>query len=294
MEKANILIVEDESIIALEIERSLVNLGYNVIAAVNSSTRALEAVREHQIDLILMDIRIKGEKDGIETAEVIRKEFDIPVIFITAYLDKERIERAKLTMPFGYILKPVHDRDLAVTIEMALYTAEMDKKRREAEKKLRKNEEQLNTIYNSTSNYMCLIEVGKNDQYRLVSFNNAYEQGLILINPNLTKNDLIGRTIYEIAQIQNWSESLKDSVFRSYKKAIQSKMPVKIIDVVPAIENDLYLESTYTAIFDDSGTCTHILFVSNDVTLMKKTEQELRATIAKQEVELHKLRLEAD
>jgi len=68
-----------------------------------------------------LGIRIKGELGGIDAAEVIRNRFGIPVIFSTAYLDEARIERAKITMPFGYILKPIRDRDLRVTIEMALY-----------------------------------------------------------------------------------------------------------------------------------------------------------------------------
>ena len=90
-----------------------------------------------------MDIRIKGEMDGIETAEVIRNKFGIPVIFSTAYLDQERIERAKITMPFGYVLKPIQDRDLKVTLEMAFYVAKVDAKRRKAEGDLKESENRL-------------------------------------------------------------------------------------------------------------------------------------------------------
>ena len=117
MEKTRILVVEDEAIIAMEIENQLQSLGYEVVSVVDTGVKAIKKAEEDRPDLILMDIRIKGEMDGIEAAEVIRNKFSIPVIFSTAYLDEERIERAKITMPFGYVLKPIQERDLKVTIE---------------------------------------------------------------------------------------------------------------------------------------------------------------------------------
>ena len=130
MSKARILIVEDEAIIAMEIESGLQSLGYEVTSVVNTGDKALQKTEEDKPDLILMDIRIQGDKDGIETAEIIRNKFGIPVIFSTAYLDEERIERAKITMPFGYVLKPIQERDLKVTLEMALYVSKGDNERK--------------------------------------------------------------------------------------------------------------------------------------------------------------------
>ncbi|MBT4642053.1 MAG: response regulator, partial [Deltaproteobacteria bacterium] len=130
MNKARILIVEDEAIIAMEIENQLQGLGYEVTSIVDTGEKAIKKTEVDKPDLMLMDIRIKGEMDGIDTAEVIRSRFGIPVIFSTAYLDEERIERAKITMPFGYVLKPIQERDLKVTIEMALYVAKVDKERK--------------------------------------------------------------------------------------------------------------------------------------------------------------------
>jgi len=138
MEKAKILIVEDEAIIAMELESQLQSLGYEVISIVDTGEKAIKKAETDKPDLILMDIRIKGEMDGIDTAEVIRNRFCIPVIFSTAYLDQERIERAKITMPFGYVLKPMQERDLRVTLEMALYVAKIDTKRKQAEEALDK------------------------------------------------------------------------------------------------------------------------------------------------------------
>ncbi len=143
MEKARILIVEDEAIIAMEIENQLQGLGYEVTSIVDTGEKAIKKADEDKPDIILMDIRIKGEMDGIEAAKVIRNKFCIPVIFSTAYLDEERIERVKITMPFGYVLKPIQERDLKVTSEMALYVSKVDDGRRKAEKALRKSEKEL-------------------------------------------------------------------------------------------------------------------------------------------------------
>ncbi|MBU3914939.1 PAS domain-containing protein [bacterium] len=139
MNKARILIVEDEAIIAMELESQLQSLGYEVTSIVNTGEKAIEKAEADKPDLILMDIRIQGDKDGIETAETIRNKFGIPIVFSTAYLDGERIERAKITMPFGYVLKPIQERDLKVTIEMALYVAKVDKERRKMEETLKEN-----------------------------------------------------------------------------------------------------------------------------------------------------------
>ncbi len=141
MEKARILIVEDEAIIAMEIENQLQSLGYVVTSIVDTGEKAIDKAEEDKPDLIPMDIRIKGEMDGIEAAEEIRNRFGIPVIFSTAYLDGERIERAKITMPFGYVLKPIQERDLKVTIEMALYVSKGDAERRKVETSLFESEQ---------------------------------------------------------------------------------------------------------------------------------------------------------
>jgi PAS domain S-box-containing protein len=143
MEKARILIVEDEAIIAMEVESQLQSLGYEVTSIVDNGEDAIRKAEEDKPDLMLVDIRIKGEIDGIDTAEVIRNRFGIPVIFSTAYLDQERIERAKITMPFGYVLKPIQERDLRVTLEMALYVSKVERERRVVEKKLKKSESLL-------------------------------------------------------------------------------------------------------------------------------------------------------
>ncbi|MBU2515322.1 PAS domain S-box protein [bacterium] len=165
MSKARIIVVEDEVIIAMEIENSLQNLGYEVTSVVNSGDEAIQKSKGDKADLILMDIRIQGDKDGIETAEIIRNKFSIPVVFSTAYLDEERIERAKITMPFGYVLKPIQERDLKVTLEMALYVAKIDAERRKAELALRKSEERFSLAMDATSDGLFDWNIKTNEIY---------------------------------------------------------------------------------------------------------------------------------
>jgi PAS domain S-box-containing protein len=159
MEKTRILIVEDEAIIAMEIENQLQSLGYEVTSMVDTGEKAIAKAESDKPDLILMDIRIKGEMDGIEAAKEVRNRFGIPVIFSTAYLDEERIERAKITMPFGYVLKPVQERDLKVTIEMALYVSKIDAERNKANEALLQNQELLHTTLESTADGILVVGV---------------------------------------------------------------------------------------------------------------------------------------
>uniref|UniRef100_B8HWB6 Signal transduction histidine kinase n=1 Tax=Cyanothece sp. (strain PCC 7425 / ATCC 29141) TaxID=395961 RepID=B8HWB6_CYAP4 len=123
MGKTRILVVEDEVITAKTIARKLQTLGYEVTAIASSGEKALAEVGTNLPDLVLMDIVLKGQMDGIETANEIRQRWGIPIIYLTAYADSNTLERAKQTSPFGYILKPLRNGDFDVTIQMALRKA---------------------------------------------------------------------------------------------------------------------------------------------------------------------------
>lgn len=121
MSNINILVVEDENIVAKDIQNSLMRLGYNVVGISSTGENAIELVKDHKPDLVLMDIMLKGQMSGIDAADVIRNEFSIPVIFLTAYADENTLTKAKITEPYGYIIKPFKEIDLHTSIEMALY-----------------------------------------------------------------------------------------------------------------------------------------------------------------------------
>lgn len=121
MQPANILIVEDEQIVAMDIRDMLTDLGYKVLGMASSGEEAITEIKKGKPDLVLMDIMLGQDKGGIETAEEIRTSFNIPVIYLTAYSDYDTLEGAKKTAPYGYILKPFEEKDLSTAITMALY-----------------------------------------------------------------------------------------------------------------------------------------------------------------------------
>jgi len=131
MEPANILIVEDEPVVAKDIQLSLQRLGYHVPATATSGEEAIRKAVEIHPDLILMDIVLKGEMDGVETALQIQRKQEVPVIYLTAYADHETLERAKVTFPAGYMLKPYQANELRTTIELALHRSQHDRHIRE-------------------------------------------------------------------------------------------------------------------------------------------------------------------
>jgi two-component system response regulator LytT len=121
MAKTSILVVEDEAIVAKDIQNSLKKLGYNVPSVENTGEDAVESAGKYRPDLVLMDIMLKGQISGIDAAERIKRRYEIPVIFLTAYADESTLSKAKVTEPYGYIIKPFKEIDLHTSIEMALY-----------------------------------------------------------------------------------------------------------------------------------------------------------------------------
>ncbi len=121
MAKTNVLVVEDESIVSKDIQHSLKKLGYNVVGSSSTGEKAIELALELKPDVVLMDIMLKGKLTGIDASEEIRKTLNIPVIYLTAYADEATLEKAKVTEPHGYIIKPFKEIDIHTSIEMAIY-----------------------------------------------------------------------------------------------------------------------------------------------------------------------------
>jgi len=122
-----ILVVEDQRLIAADIENTLKKLGYVVVGNVSSGEDAISTSDQVRPELVLMDVRLRGEMDGIQAAEIIRDRFNVPVVYLTAYADEETILRATKTTPFGYLVKPFNERELRATIEIAFYTHRMER-----------------------------------------------------------------------------------------------------------------------------------------------------------------------
>jgi two-component system response regulator LytT len=150
MSKPKILIVEDESIVAKDIQNSLKKLGYIVPTVVSSGEKAMAEIEESRPDLVLMDIMLKGNMTGIDVANIIKERFNLPVVFLTAYADDNTLSKAKVTEPYGYIIKPFKEKELQTTIEMAIYKHERDsmvKKERDLYHSIIENKESKDSIF---------------------------------------------------------------------------------------------------------------------------------------------------
>ncbi|MBW7867418.1 MAG: response regulator [Brumimicrobium sp.] len=166
MSKIKVLVVEDESIVSKDIQQSLKRLGYIIAGASATGERAIELAAEEHPDIVLMDIMLKGDMNGIEAAEVIKREHHIPVIFLTAYADDATLSKAKITEPYGYIIKPFKEIDLHTSIEMALYKNQKEKeikKERDLLYSLVENQDSNENIF-VKSNFK-LVKLNKKDIY---------------------------------------------------------------------------------------------------------------------------------
>ena len=134
MEKAKIIIVDNDLTTSLERRASLEDEGYEVVASTGIAKDAIEQAKQHRPDVILMDIKLDGAMDGFEAADIIKQQFEIPIIMVTAYADEYKLEKLKTISPFGLLLKPVQRKDLRVTIEMVLHFAEMEAERKQHKK----------------------------------------------------------------------------------------------------------------------------------------------------------------
>ena len=162
---SKILVVDDEAYISTQLEEHLTSMDYEVVGIATSGEGAISMAKNLNPDLVLMDIVMPGKLDGIEASEIITRELDIPVIFLTAYADDEFLERAKNVEPFGYILKPFQEKEIKAGIELAFYKKDKERLLRKSNRqlidKLEEKEEHLNTTLN------VLFEKCKQDRKEL-------------------------------------------------------------------------------------------------------------------------------
>ncbi len=158
MSRPQILVVEDDPVISMLVTDRLTKFGYDVTATVSTGEEALTKAEKHAPDLVLMDIKLEGRMDGIETARSLRTLFDIPVIYVTAFTDEAFLERAKEAEPLGYLVKPYGERELRSAIEMALYKHRM-------ERKLKENEEKFRTLSEASPFGISIVAPDRSFEY---------------------------------------------------------------------------------------------------------------------------------
>ena len=270
MGKTKILIVEDELIVAEAIKNSLESMDYEVVSMVRTGKEADESAEKDPPDIILMDIRLKGDMDGIETAERIRSRLEIPVIFLTAYADEDELARAKLTLPFGYVLKPFQDKDLRVAIEMALYTSKIDAERKQVEVKLQEKTHELGERVKELS---CLYDISHLVEKPDISLTEILQGSVDLVPPSWQYPEITCARITfegqafltEHFQETTWKQA-SDIIVRGNKIG---GIEVYYLEETPTIDEGPFLREERDLIDAIAGRLGRIIY-------LKKAEDELR------------------
>ena len=260
MAKAQILVVEDEGIIAQDIQNTLKKLGYAVPAIAYSGKEGIEKAQEIQPDLVLMDIVLEGGIDGIEAAEQIRRRFHIPVVYLTAYADEKTLQRAKITEPFGYILKPFEEKELYITIEMALYKHEM-------ERRLKESQQWLTTTLKSIGDAVIATDING-----CVIFMNPIAESLT----GWKQKEASGKHLKKIFNIIN--EKTGKQVDDPVTRVLREGIVVGLANHTLLISKDgtrRSIDDSGAPIKDENGKIIGVVLVFRDVSEKRRIEQEL-------------------
>lgn len=259
MTRPEILIVEDEWIIANDIKASLKRLGYDVSSLVATGEEAVSASGEKKPDLVLMDIVLPGKMNGIEAAEQINARFDIPVVYLSSYSEENILKEAKKSGAYGYLIKPFRDTEMKAAIELALYKHRMEMKLKESEKKLFITLKSISDAVIST------------DEKGLVTFMNPLAQSLT----DCRFEDVQGKPLMDIFDIRYSEESGSDK--NIVRKLVQGKMIVTQMNYTLKTKSgwEMIIELSAAPIMDEKGGIGGLVIVFRDITKRIQMEEEL-------------------
>ncbi len=196
-----VYIVEDEAIIADDLQRVLERMGYIVLGTSSTGLDAIANIIETQPDIVMMDIMLKGDLDGIATVDKLYEDYQCPVIYLTAYADEKTLRRAKLTEPFGYILKPFMDREVYATIETALYKFQMERRLAESEFKLRELNQAKDKLFSIVSHDL------RNQVFGLTSMTNFLSKKFVELEQEESK-EMIDTIHHAVKHLYNLLDNL--------------------------------------------------------------------------------------
>ena len=266
MGKTRILVVEDEAIVAMDLQYKLEDLGYSVPALSYSGEEAIDLAHSLNPDLVLMDIKLSGEMDGIQAAEQIRDRLDLPVVYLTAYADEATLQRAKLTGPFGYLLKPVEQRDLHTAVEVAIY-------KHRVESELKASEQWLATVLRSTSD-----AVAATDDKGSISFMNPVAETLM----GWPAEDALGKQLADLFNIRH-GQSQRPAM-NPVAEALKENRVVDLAHDTELVTKDggrLPINGTAAPIKDDDGNLTGVVLTFRNIADRKRIEEERAAALEK-------------
>lgn len=259
MANASIMVVEDENIVAMDIENSLISLGYQVVGVASTGEDAIDMAGETRPDLVLMDIMLRGEIDGVEAAEQIRRRYNIPVVYLTAYADGNTLQRAKITEPYAYLLKPFEDRQLHITIEMALYKHRM-------EKKIKESERWLAAVLRSIDDGVIAT-----DLQGLITYMNTVAE----VQTGWRQQEAVGKDLTEVFTLRNGKVVVAESpALRAMREGTiigQSRT----VTLVSREGSEIPIDYTASPIKDEKGNILGAVIVFRDVTERRHAEELL-------------------
>ena len=261
MTKAYILVVEDEQIVARDIKHNLQRLGHIVPDVISSGEEAIEKAGELHPDLVLMDIKLRGKMDGVEAAEQIRTRFDIPVVYLTAYADDHTLDRAKITEPFGYLLKPFDSKDLHTAIEMALYKHQMNAK-------LKESEQWLVTLLRSIGDAVIAT-----DETGAITFMNPIAEKLIGCN----SKQALGKDLAKVFQtLDEETNELIDNPARILLNRGSSTIVSKECTLLSHHDKRTPIVFKATPMANAKKSILGVVLVFRDITESKRAEEAIR------------------
>ena len=264
MDKAKILIVEDESIVAMDLAGQLRDLGYEVAGVAGTAQEAIAHAQAAPPDVALVDIVLPGDMDGIELAKWFREQLGVPVVFLTAYSDDDTLRRAKIAEPYGYIVKPFDSRDLKSNIEIALYKHAMERRLAESE--------------------LCLATTLRNIGDAVIAADAA--DRVKYLNPVAehltawTSAEAKGRPLTEVCPIVDGEDEPQTAVMAA--KARRQRTPVRSATPVHLLARDgrrVPTDYSLSPVLDTHGHVTGLVVCCRDITEQVRLEEELRQSV---------------
>ncbi len=263
MTNPKILIVEDENIVAIDLQKRLVNLGYEIVGIVSTGEEAVKKAIATLPDLVLMDVRLKGEMDGIEAASMLRFQYGIAVVYLSAYADNDTLKRASKTEPFGYVLKPFEERELHTTIEMALY-------RRELERKFKENETWYGTTLRSIGEAVI-----STDAFGNIKFMNTAAENLT----GWKMNEVLGEELLKV--FRTAEKTTKPHFTNQIDQILKNKITAVLKNHATLISRDgkeIPIDESASPIKDDLRNTVGVVLVFQDVSERKRVQEALKTS----------------
>ncbi len=263
MENPKILVIEDDDIVAKDIQKCLSNFGYDIVCFVSTGEEVVKKVIATSPDLVLMDVHLKGEKDGIEIASMLRTQHGIAVVYLSDNVDTETLRRASSTEPFGYILKPFNERELQTTIEMAFY-------RKELERRFKENETWYGTTLRSIGEAVI-----STDAKGMIKFMNTAAESLT----GWKMNEVIGEDLLKVFRTKD--KFAKSSSINPVNQILKNKITAVLKYYATLISREgkeLPIEESASSIKDELGNTVGVVLVFQDVSERKRVQEALKTS----------------